>query len=110
MKKKMCKPMMCKNCSHAKDFKWMMLKCALDGKDQYIGDCCTMHERKRRSKKAISSPDKRFAVGSKISLRKGDYLEVMAFVSNYYMARYKYCVPFLCDLKKLKQIIKKETK
>jgi len=49
----------------------------------------------------------RFIVGNKIPLKNNSYLYIMALVDNYYMARYKGCVPFVCRLDMLKQIVDK---
>ena len=49
----------------------------------------------------------RFIVGNKIPLKNNSHLYIMALVDNYYMARYKGCVPFCCRENMLKQIVDK---
>ncbi len=52
-------------------------------------------------------PKSQFEVGNKIPLKSNSYLYIMAFKDKYFMAKYKGCVPFVCDLKTLKQIVDK---
>lgn len=40
-------------------------------------------------------------VGDKIPTFTNEYIKVMAFTDNYYMVRYKGCVPFVCTKKEL---------
>jgi len=44
-------------------------------------------------------------VGDKIPTFTNEYIKVMAFADNYYMVRYKGCVPFVCTKKELIQKI-----
>jgi hypothetical protein len=43
----------------------------------------------------------KFKVGDKIPTTNLDYIKVMAFADNYYMVRYKGCIPFVCTEKEL---------
>lgn len=41
-------------------------------------------------------------VGKKLPTKDGGWLKIMAFCDNYYMARFKGCIPFCYNEKELK--------
>lgn len=45
-------------------------------------------------------------VGKKLKTLNGGWIKIMAFCDNYYMARFKGCMPFCCDQKGLDKLIK----
>ena len=49
----------------------------------------------------------KFKPGTKILFigKEGEYLKIMAYADNYYMVRYKGCVPFVCTEKELENRI-----
>lgn len=44
-------------------------------------------------------------VGKKLPTKDGGYFKIMTFSDNYYMVRFKGCVPFCCNEKELKACI-----
>ncbi len=50
---------------------------------------------------------KDLSVGEKIPTKDGRWIKIMAYSDNYYMARFKGCMPFVCKEQELRDKIDK---